>query len=317
MREYLPLSITFTFEDILPFIKQVENDILIPVLSQALYDILQSKITNNVAFTSEETDLLSRCRAVIAPLAVVCWLPFGQVQVNSAGVQIASNTEMKTAFGWQVEKLEISATELGYSCLETLQNYLLASSFTTLWITTNEFKALYKFFINDVTLFRGYAAILKSRYSFEAIKGIMQRVEDNQILGTIGQEQFDSIKADILATSVSQENAALLRFIWPAVANLTMNEALVELGSRIDSYGVTFYTGTVNNKQVNKQDANTIGIMQNNAQSAGNNYLKQLSDYLYKNADTYPLFKNSDVYVPPSDSSFTQFNTPKGTYFTG
>lgn len=317
MREYLPISLTFEFKDVLPFIKQVENDILIPVLSQALFDSLQTKIENNDTLDTAETKLLEKCRAVIAPLSIVYWMAWGQVQINSSGIQIASNTEMKTAFAWQVEGLEVSATELGYSCLERLHKYLLGSSFVTAWKETDEYKALTKNFINTVSSFRAQCSNLKSRYSFELIKGIMSRIEDNQIRAALGNELYDEIKSEILSGSVSDDNHYLFKFIYPAVANLTMNEALVELGTRIDTYGVTFYTGTANNKQVNKQDAKQVGILQMKSNEAGLNYLSQLSKYLQENADTYPLFKYSSAYVAPVSDTPVDIKTDTGTYYTG
>lgn len=307
IRKYLPINVTFTFSDIEPFVKQAERDFLIPVLSQAQYDEIEA------AQTSSDPDiqkLLDKSRAVVAPYALQLWIPFGQAQITSGGIQITSNENSKTAFQWQIEGMENTALLLAYSCAEDLIKFLLVNKTTyTAWTASDEYARLFRLFINTATEFNEYFEMGTSRYLFLQLIPTIQRVEKNSILPILCKELFDEIKAEILSGSISPENEALLNFIKPAVANLTIKNATGELLLRIERYTATTLIGQqLSRDQGGTQDERNsrLSMLRNEANTEADSQLKQLSDYLYANKDTYPSWSASACYVAPVDPTTIQ-----------
>lgn len=304
MRKYLPINVTFTFSDIEPFVKQAERDFLMPILSQAQYDEIEA---NQSSSDTDIQKLLDRARAVVAPYALFLWIPFGQTQITSGGIQITSNATSKTAFQWQIEGMQNTAQLLAFSCAEDLIKFLIPNkAIYTAWATSPEFARLFRLFINTATEFNEYFEMGTSRYLFLQMVPTIQRVEKNSILPILCKELFDEIKAQILAGSVSAENEALLNFIKPAVANLSIKNATGELLLRIERYTATTLIGQqLPAEQGGTQDERNarLFMLRNEANTEAESQLKQLSDYLHAHVADYPLWEASACYVAPIDPS--------------
>lgn len=320
MRDFLPVNLNFQFADIKPFVEAAERDILIPRLSQAQYDLLITNIASPAY-----ADLLKVSRSIVAPAAMVAWLPFGQVQFSSAGIQIASNENMKTAFSWQIEDLKNSCNILVYSNIEAMQKYLLANKATfTGWATSDAFKKLFAHFINTATEFNEYFNIENSRFLFDQLLPTITRVENTAVKAVLCKDLYDEIKASILSENISNNNKVLLEYIKPAVANMAIAHSTGELLQRIERFSATLTAGIGKpSDQGNAQDERMgrLSMMRNQALNEAESQLKLLTEYLYANADTYPLWKNSPCYKAPlteQEQTIEKLQSESGNiYFPG
>lgn len=310
IKNFLPITVSFTFEDVLPFIKEVERDEIIPLISKEQYDDLNDEYNATTPSLSDaQTALLERIRYALAPLAFKRWIPFGQVQISSAGIRIASNDQIKTAFPWQIDKLEESALRSGFSALESLLQFMQDNKADyALWTASDSYTLFKKYFINSASDFSDFYNINKSVLVFKAVKANMKKVEDFFIKPVITTELFDEIKTQIKDDNLSEANETLMEFIQPAVANLTMAKALSEKSVSINEYGISVFaqTYTENPGKGNQPSGpDRIDALIRQADADGKAYLKQLQDYLNTNASetVYPLYFDSDNYYDPTETN--------------
>lgn len=315
LKAYLPVSLTFQLADVMPFIKQAERDYIQPVISKDLYDALnESYNAENHELTGEEISLLKAVQESLANLAIMLWLPFGQVQFNSGGIHIVSNDTMKTAFQWQINEVEQALYKAGFSAIEHLISFLEVNADDyPEYKDSDERKELFSHFINSAKEFNRHFDIEISRYIFLKLLPSMNRVEEDKIRSVLHDELFDEIKDQILNGTLTDDNKKLLRYIRPIVANFTIAKAIDKLPLEISGAGISIiYTAGSSEKK--PADINRNASLKNSCEAEAENLLKQLSDFLHKNADTYPLFKNSDAYTENRSSTFEN-DSNSGIFF--
>src|SRR5690606_38717245 len=100
--------------DIEPKVRMVERDIIRKQFSKAIYDHIQQLTADGTA--AELRELLSEATA---HLALLHYIGFGQVQISSSGIQIASDANLKTAFEWQITDLRRECSLQGWNAIES------------------------------------------------------------------------------------------------------------------------------------------------------------------------------------------------------
>jgi hypothetical protein len=205
IQEYLPVTLTFKFPEILPFITQVERDYLIPILSKAQYDVLSAAYNvETPTLSAKQTQLLTECRMVIAPLAYCLWIPFGQVRINTGGIHIVVSETHKTAFQWQVDKLESSALNSGLSAIENLITFLEENvgDFPE-WKASESYTISRMFFVSSAKKFNEYYPINQKRYLFLQIKPFLPKIERESVQPILGRVLFNKVKDSLLAEATT------------------------------------------------------------------------------------------------------------------
>lgn len=302
IKQYLPANAAFKFEQIRPFIQfQIEPNIIVPVLGQAQYDALTAAYAVNTLSAAQKA-LLDKVRYPIANYAYVLYIPFAQVAISASGIHIEVSNERKTAFEWQINKLEESCLDAADNGIERLLEFMEANiSDYPDWSGSSSYTVFKECFINTSRVFSSFFNIRESRRLFLAMKHTMKRVEDMRIKSLLCKAQYDEIKGQILSDSVTTENQALLDLIQPAVAHLTAARTMVELDVRVTPEGIfqQSTSDTLNARVKTPAEKERISALQRSAEADGENYLQQLRDFLYDNADTYPLWKTSSCYVDP------------------
>jgi hypothetical protein len=313
--QYLPVAGTFDFKNVLPKIRQVERDIIKPILSPELYEELESKYQDDT-LTDIQSKLLDAVREPVVNIAFQLFIPQGSIQITSSGFQIASTESLKTAFDWQLRNLSKSFLETGYSALDNLIEFLEsnAEQFTA-YKNSEERKKLKSLFIYTSSIFNEYFEIPVTRYTLLRLLPIMNRIENDAIKPNISDELFNELKQQIQDSTITDDNKKLLDYIRKVITQLTIEKAVNTLSLEITDTGIT-YNNYASFSQIERKTPATesqLTRLQIKCEKDGNNYLKQLQDYLYENADTYPLFKASTAYKPNSPSYFT--NDPESNIY--
>ncbi len=121
---------------------------------------------------------------------------------------------MKTAFQWQVADVKNYFLRKGYSGIDTMLAFLEKNKADyPLWVASDAYTVTLKFFINSSTAFSEEYNINNSRRTFLALQSVMKKIEAFEIEPTLTSDLFDLVKAEILASTVSTDNAALLKYI--------------------------------------------------------------------------------------------------------
>lgn len=310
IKGFVPVNITFDFSEIQPFIKQAEQEILIPAISQAQYDDINNTYNNNpLSLTTNQKNLLDKMRQVIAPLSYMYWIPWGQVQISSAGIRIANTPEMKTAFSWQIDALEKSAARTAANALEGLMDFLETNiSIYTIYAASAAHTDATKYFINSGKDFSLYYNINNSRLFYNTIKPSMKKVEDFDVIGILGADLFAEIKTQISSAAISANNAKLMGMIKGALAHLTIAKSIIDKALIVDDNGVSAVTrGLTFRPDLPRASdyASILDAMYRNALQDGETYGRQLRNYLNLNAtaSVYPLYFSSSLYVDPTKNT--------------
>lgn len=317
-REFQPFASTADFDKLKPFIRNAERDFIRPAIGKELYIEISAAYKNKatVALTAIQESLLEQIRVPLSNFSFAAYIPWGQVQIESAGIRIDTTSEKKTAFRWQIEQLAESATEQGYTGIEDLLEFLDDEqlSFPT-YTASAAFKLSKQFFINSAKAFDQKVKINRSRWLYQQMVPIMEDVELSRIRPLMGKELFEELKAQILDETLTALNLELMDFIVPAVAHLTIARAVIDLPLKIEASGISLtYQKTDEGKGKQPADMQKITAFRTEHLGEGERLLKELKDHLQARADDYPLYKNSTAYVPEGAEVYFKNDPNKGTY---
>jgi hypothetical protein len=255
LKDLLPVSGNLAVADILPFCVDAETKFVKPALGATLYGTLKTAAEANSA-SGETAVLLANARKVVAGFALLNYIPVGQLQISSGGIQIRSDENNKTAFKWQIEDLQQWCSNYGYAKLDELFAYLeeKKGTFTT-WVDSTGFTIFYENYIHTAVDFTKHVALLgESRSIFLQLKGIMTQVEDDLILDVLGSAQDVALRTKIKAATTNATEKSAVTLIQRVVAYKSIAKALALLSLKLDERGVLVFdaTGRGDNKQYAK-----------------------------------------------------------------
>ncbi len=208
LKEYIPASVTLDFQDIKPKIRLVEREIIKKIFSPAIY----TRITTESGSTDQDQELKSILGEAVAHLALLHYIGFGQVQINSSGIQIVSTTEMKQAFEWQIKGLQKECSLQGWSAIESALEYL--ESLTTgalfdAWKTTPFYELSKKSLVSTLRQFEKYSSLGQSRVMFNKLLPILTDQEQEVIMPALGDSLWAAITT--IPESTEPSKVALLK----------------------------------------------------------------------------------------------------------
>jgi hypothetical protein len=255
LKDLLPVSGNLAVADILPFCADAETKFVKPALGADLYNTLKIAAETNSA--AEETIvLLENARKVIAGFALLNYIPAGQLQISSGGIQIRTDEHNKTAFKWQIEDLQQWCSNYGYAKLDELFAYLEEKKdvFPS-WINSSGYTIFFENYIHTSIEFTKHVALLgESRSIFLQLKGLMCQVEEELILDVLGSGQDATFRYKLKNGSADTSEKPAIKIIQRIIAYKSMAKALVLLSLKLDERGVLVFdaTGASDNKQYRK-----------------------------------------------------------------
>jgi hypothetical protein len=317
LRDFLATDLTMEMGKILPYIKEAERDVLIPLIGQDFFDELESAASSSASGSSDTTiqdTLISKFQNAVANIAVYLGADRLRSHISSAGMH-EHDTEYAEPLTWQmVRDIKREHQKAGYNALEDGMKYLFSNrdDFDT-WLLSDEFNEYKEFFISEASEFSKYENINDSFLSLQALRPVIRRVEEFVIKPLIGETIFNSIKSELLSEgsgsgsteqTIGTDNEALLDLIKPALAHHTIAQAIQDnlpiyfdgsnitvAISRLDFYNAADGVTTVHTRDMIKSKAAA-------SLRHGRAYMEKLERYLQENASAskYPSFFNSDLY---------------------
>lgn len=311
-KKYVPVNAGFGFSTIEIYLNAVDRDELAPLFGKTFLNEIQE------LFEAEESasdldepvkEFVELLRIASANLALLHWLPIGQVSVSQAGIQIASSENQKTAFQWQIKDIEDKLAESGFNALDKalqlLEDNINNSAFAT-YKSSEEFKANNYLFVPFATDFcKHYSLFSTSRINYKKMLSVIKKVEDFEIKPAIGESYFNDLKTKLQAGETLGTNAKkIVELIQPALVNLTVARAIGDLSIAIDSKGLLQFDNTGGRQTIDSKKTAGDGQLFRLATTAerdGKIYMKQLRDYLETHKDDYPLYTSDAKYTAPAD----------------
>lgn len=178
------------FNDIKPKIRLVERETVKRIFSLAIY----TRLTTAAGDTADDTEVKSLLSEAVAHLALLHYAAFGQLQISSAGIQIASNAEMKQAFEWQIDKLRKECSLQGWSAVESALEYLEGLTTGALfdaWALAPFHTTAKTNLISTLRQFEKYTSLHHSRVFFNKLSPVITDQQEQVILPALGQPLWD------------------------------------------------------------------------------------------------------------------------------
>lgn len=232
---YVPVNKSFTDStSIDDFIIQAEENYLIPVIGQDLYDQLATTTSPNEA----ETSLLKLFNRAVSFTALWLYIPFGTVQISDSGFQIVSTTDRKNAFEWQVVKIEKATAKMGMAGIELLLRYLEKN--IDAWPAYKNSEARQRnnaYLLNSALAFNAVYNIDRSRLTYMCLLPLIMEVEDTRIRPLLGTYYTELIGKINNGGMTDADNIAL-KAIQRAAAYQVIVDAIPQLSIEISPMGL-------------------------------------------------------------------------------
>jgi len=238
VKEFISVTSENEFSLIKPFIKRAEKYV-IRVIGQPVYD---DALDHYESMAVDETldDLVENIQAPVILYAYYLYSPQANVIVTDSGVQVAWSDNFRPAQEWQYDKMESSIRDTAHEHVDDLLEFLddneddIAS-----WKNSDAQKFARSLLINNAIQFSQVYDINNSRRMFLELISLINESEIIHVLPIVGQTKFDELKSQIETDGVvSAENEALYILIKPALAYITMSEAMLRLSAEIIPSGI-------------------------------------------------------------------------------
>lgn len=320
IRAFVPANISNNIKTLEPAIRLATEEFIIPAIGKAQYEALLSFYDGGV---SEETEavkaslaaLLLKVQLPLAHLLYYTGLATLNVSITDAGLQIIEGDGWKAANPWQVDDLRRHFCENGFKGLDYLLTFLEENQENyALWKASEAYTLERANFINSVRDFNRQLQINNSRFTFQALRPNMSRVEDLYLkpaLNTFYSELKSRIRENVLVPG----DAEVIALAQPAVAYFTAASAILELSVEITASGfmISPYRPVVTTA-TKQMEINLTASRREKYEQLGNMYLKDLVDYLNANAsaELYASYYLSPVYQAPGTADKDIYQPKEG-----
>jgi hypothetical protein len=313
LKKYIPANAEFEMDALRPFLENQGEQVLIKkYLGAALYTSLNQAYQSNT-LTDIQRDLLNHVRLPLANYAILKYIPFGQVNISKGGIGISVSDTRKAAFEHQIESIRKACFENIYTGVELLLTFLEENkaSFPT-WVSGSGYTVFNDLLIRTATEFDSLYNIGESRRTFHALKSAMQEAEQMRLSTVTGPEFLALLKTEQAAGSLTAANQKAFNLAVRVVAYYAISVACLRLPVQITAEGINLLLSsdrqTLNASQ--PAEESRLQKIADDAASKAENYLKELSDLLYKNKTDYPVWVASSAYTQyeqsQSDNSIDQ-----------
>ena len=305
LRAFVNATVGLELDTLAPHLRNSAPEAeIIKIISLTVYNALLTAYADDT-LSADQAALLPYVQKPLANLAVYSFVKAGAVNISDAGVTLGTDRD-KSAFQWQQNNLETALLGNAYFSLDSLLNYMLANKAKfTGWDGSSEYALNLEFFINNAVTFNNWVNIKENYRTLITLRPAMRHIENSIVKPNMGQELFDLVKTQIKAVSVDDDNKALLAFIEPAVAHLTIARAIEFLSIDITPGGAYFNSLAGNYSDTAKKDpakAETLAHFAEQNRLAGMAQIENLRQYLNTNAsaDKYATYFSTDLYQDPT-----------------
>lgn len=302
LKAYVPtINQNMAWATFKPMVDQAERKYIVPLISQALYDALNTAY--NAApqtLTSAQSTLLGYVQRALAYYAFYEILPYLTAAVGDLGVQEIQSSENTAIPARQfiLNDLRENAAQSADAFADALLEYLEANANTfPLWRDSSAYTIVSELFINSTAEFEQHLAISNSRRVWLTLRPFVKLAEVEYILPAISQSLFDDLKAKLAAahtTPLTTPYKTLVSKIQRALAWLTVYKALPWAAIAFNPQGISVSSTGDGIQLKTTADRLRFETAKTEATNNGMSFLRDLKKYLDDHCDDYPLYEFND-----------------------
>lgn len=297
------LRISSLDEDMsLPDVDQAQAKHIVTAIGKEIVDELTAVYDAGTG-TAIQKQLIAKIQKPLAAFAYLDDIGIIHATINDRGVSRISTAEMPAAYRWEFEEVKATLEDKALTGMEQLLEFLEenSSDFPT-WANSKSYKDYFKFLISSGWEFTTLYNLHQPLRIFQALRPILQLVEDMYITPVTGENFLKELK---IGTVTGSETDQLLTWLKKSEAYLCIKHAIEMLPVRISDRGFTIVDTQTVNPDGNRQPAkdNLLRIQNEAADRDGQNYLKKAKALLNQKASAtlWPTYFGSEKYQDPAN----------------
>jgi len=307
LARYITISDASSSTDVILKQRVAEQEYLLPVLGQDLFDVLQTEV-DGLGANAEPSELLGKVWTAHAFLAMFKEMPYLHTRITESGLRNVTNDKIQGAYRYQYEDIMDNLENDGLAGLEKLYQFLMDNKGEPAyagWQESDAYKRLNKNLIRTGAEFSTYYHLYHPHRTFTALQPCMQEAEDLYIIPMLSKEFFAVLKDKQDPDDLETEVLTLLR---KSCANFTISQSISKLSIKVRPEGFTIMLGSASDRSQqgeNNASLNELERLSRKTERDGNNYLNQAKRLLNEKASVaiFPEYFNSSVYKNPAKST--------------
>lgn len=298
----------------LPSIVAAEQQYLLPILGQALYDVLDGAYASP---NPTQTALIKKCQAVIAPFAYLVDLPFMQAMLTDAGAQVLETDQTRKAFKWEFNNLVEGLQQRGYAAQEVLLLHLHANATSFPAWDSSDYRTNGFQIIRNGNDLRGLLGLQQPHRCYLILKPLFNTLAELYIKPAIGYEYYDALSGRIKAGNTNEDDDQILPKLRMCVAHKVMVKAAQELNVQFNGTSFTIVAQQRDTPDEGRATASEkhLAAMIERMDQAAEHLMRQVRKYMDDHASetVFPEYFASGLWRDPEESS----PRPNNTNFRG
>lgn len=299
VRNYVIVS-SANNDSAVPKQRGAENDYIIPIVGQELFDTLETEAATDPADPSPLLDLAMNALAFLMYFKA---LPLIHAQITDMGIVNTATEKQTVVYRYQYENLREVLEEEGLAALERLLSFLIEhqEDFPE-WTGSEVYERLNSNLIKTGTDFNSLFHIYNPHRTFYTIQPLIQEVEDQYLVAKLGAAFFEELRD---AVTLDDNQTYVIKLLRQAEANLAIFKASIKLSVKVSAEGFTVMLSR-NPDRADQGEENAppaqLRNLQQQCEVDGNAYLKTAMNFIQANASNtvFATFFNSPLYKDPT-----------------
>lgn len=315
IKEFISVNVNIDFNTLAPHIDNALVEFLQePWLGGDIVDDIETNVGTGTGVYPNLVKLTQRCLTYFSVLKA---LPFIEVNIGDEGITRPAGEHMATAYRGQIERIETQLKTDAYNALERLLAYLEKNKAGyPLWTDAPGYIEFSNYFFKDSKEFSYHYALVHGRLTYKSLLQSMRYITEINIKAEIGADQLADFFLKKFETNNTPQYVQAYKYLKPALANLTVAQALIDGWVTYTSKGVHFNEDTADTKKQTQASAEQLSAKINSVQNVGETYLSKLVAYMNNNLDDFVPFRDDASITKADDDGFKGIGGISGAWGT-
>ncbi|MGN8055643.1 DUF6712 family protein [Pedobacter sp. 22163] len=286
----------YNFKSIQSFILDAETDLVIPEISQELYDSLRIKYTNN-ELAGKTLQLFEYLQKAIVHLALYNMSDSGSFRISDSGFYVSVTGDTRPVSDKKMVAFRNGRYEAGYKALDQALAYLEKNinepDFLAYKDSDVKESAAHYFITNSKDFTKWFSPLANSSTTYRAALSSIGMAESNYILPVLGEGFFEDLKTKTQEGTLSADEKNLVTKIQKPLASLSIAEAIPILNFNYDGKTLSVNYRAANNDNIEasmSMSDERLSMLMNQCLINGELEVKRLKKWLNTNAGKFSLY---------------------------
>lgn len=303
IKEFISVNVNIDFSTLSPYVDNALVEFLQePWLGDDIVDDIETNVATATGVYPKLVKLTQRCLTYFSILKA---LPFLEVNIGDDGITRPHGENMATAYRGQIERIETQLKTDAYNALERLLAYLEKDKVGyPMWTDAPGYIEFSNYFFKDSKEFSYHYTLVHGRLTYKSLLQSMRYVTEFNIKAEIGADQLADFFSKKNDSNNTPEYVQAYEYLKPAIANLTVAQALIDGWVTYTSKGVHFNEDTEDTKKQTNATAQQLSAKINSVKDVGETYLSKLVDYMNNNLDEFVPFRDDESITKADDDDY-------------